>query len=61
VPSVAGRLDSVQVAIRDGLATPLFGASALLSVLGAADGYIVVPDEATGLPAGTEVAVTLYT
>jgi molybdopterin molybdotransferase len=61
VPSAAGRLDIVQVAIRDGVATPLFGASALLSVLGAADGYIVVPDEATGLQAGTEVAVTLYT
>ncbi len=61
VPSAAGRLDIVQVAVRDGVATPLFGASALLSVLGAADGYIVVPDEATGLQAGTEVVVTLYT
>ena len=61
VPSAAGRLDIVQVAVRDGVATPLFGASALLSVLGAADGYIVVPDEATGLQGGTEVVVTLYT
>jgi len=61
VPSAAGRLDIVQVAVRDGVATPLFGASALLSVLGAADGYIVVPDAATGLQGGTEVAVTLYT
>jgi molybdopterin molybdotransferase len=61
VPSASGRLDIVQVAVRDGVATPLFGASALLSVLGAADGYIVVPDEATGLQAGTEVVVTLYT
>jgi len=61
VPSAAGRLDIVQVAVRDGVATPLFGASALLSVLGAADGYIAVPDEATGLQAGTEVIVTLYT
>ena len=32
VPSAAGRLDIVQVAVRDGVATPLFGASALLSV-----------------------------
>ena len=40
---------------------PLFGASALLSILTAADGYIVVPDDATGLPAGSEVDVTLYT
>ena len=61
VPSAAGRLDIVQVRVRDGVATPLFGASALLSVLTAADGFVVVPDEATGLQAGTEVAVTLYT
>jgi molybdopterin molybdotransferase len=61
VPSAAGRLDVVQVAVRDDVASPLFGASALLSVLSAADGYIVVADEATGLPAGTEVDVTLYT
>jgi molybdopterin molybdotransferase len=60
VPSAAGRMDVVQVALRDGVAVPLFGASALLSVLTAADGYIVVPDEATGLQAGTEVDVTLY-
>ncbi len=42
------------------MATPLFGASALLSVLTEADGYIVIPEEATGLDAGTEVTVTLY-
>ena len=60
VPSAAGRLDVVQVAVRDGIASPLFGASALLSVLTAADGYVVVPDDATGLPGGTEVDVTLY-
>jgi molybdopterin molybdotransferase len=61
VPSAAGRLDVVQVALHDGVARPLFGASALLSVLTAADGYVVVPDDATGLPAGSEVDVTLYT
>jgi molybdopterin molybdotransferase len=60
VPSAAGRLDVVQVAVRDGVAHPLFGASALLSVLTAADGFIVVPDEATGLAAGADVDVTLY-
>jgi molybdopterin molybdotransferase len=60
VPSAAGRLDVVQVAVRDGVASPLFGASALLSVLTRADGYVVVPDDATGLPGGTEVDVTLY-
>ena len=61
VPSAAGRLDVVQVTVRDGVASPLFGASALLTILTAADGSIVVPHDATGLPAGSEVDVTLYT
>jgi molybdopterin molybdotransferase len=58
--SATGRLDVVQVTVSDGVATPLFGVSALLSVLTDADGYIVIPEEATGLDAGTEVTVTLY-
>ena len=60
LPSVTGRLDVVQVTVAGGLATPLFGASALLSVLTRADGYLVIPEEATGLDAGTEISVTLY-
>jgi molybdopterin molybdotransferase len=60
VPSVAGRLDVVQVRLSDGVAEPLFGLSALLSMLAEADGYLVVPEEATGLDAGAEVVVTLY-
>jgi molybdopterin molybdotransferase len=58
--SAAGRLDVVQVAVHDGVAEPLFGPSALLSVLTRADGYIVVPEPATGLPGGGEVEVILY-
>ena len=58
--SVTGRLDVIQVTVRAGVATPLFGVSALLSVLTAADGYVVIPEEATGLDAGTDVEVTLY-
>ncbi len=58
--SATGRLDVVQVKVEDGLAVPVFGLSALLSVLTAADGYIVIPDEATGLDAGSEVNVILY-
>jgi molybdopterin molybdotransferase len=58
--SAAGRLDIVQVRVRDGVAVPLFGASALLSVLTAADGFVVVDEPATGLAADTEVEVTLY-
>ena len=60
IPSQAGRLDVVQVRLAGGIATPLFGASALLSVLTAADGYLMVAEDATGLDAGAEVAVTLY-
>ena len=41
-------------------AEPLFGSSSLLSILTAADGYLVVPEAATGLAAGSEVEVTLY-
>jgi len=58
--SAAGRLDVVQVRVHNGMATPIFGLSALLSVLTAADGYVLVPAEATGLDSGTEVEVTLY-
>ncbi|MGH3995938.1 MAG: molybdopterin molybdotransferase MoeA [Pseudonocardiaceae bacterium] len=60
VPSEAGRRDVVQVSLEAGKAHPLFGASALLSVLTRADGYLVVPEPATGLDAGAEVSVTLY-
>lgn len=58
--SAAGRLDVVQVRLVEGVASPLFGPSALLSTLTSADGYLVVPEEATGLDAGADVAVTLY-
>jgi molybdopterin molybdotransferase len=58
--SAAGRLDVVQVSLRKGMAEPLFGPSALLSVLTRADGYVVVPEPATGLDGGSEVEVTLY-
>ena len=58
--SAAGRLDVVQVRVREGVAAPVFGLSALLSVMTAADGYVVVPEEATGLDAGAQVEVTLY-
>ena len=60
LPSATGRLDVVQVCVSDGIATPMFGQSALLSVLTAADGFLIIPAEATGLDAGSEVQVTLY-
>ena len=60
LPSAAGRLDVVQVRVADGVATPVFGLSALLSVITVADGYVIIPEEATGLDAGTDVDVTIY-
>jgi molybdopterin molybdotransferase len=60
LPSAAGRVDVVQARVRDGVATPLFGSSSLLSILTGADGYLVVPEAATGLAAGSEVEVRLY-
>jgi molybdopterin molybdotransferase len=60
VPSAAGRLDVVQVRWSGDDAEPVFGPSALLSVLTAADGYVIVPEDATGLPAGEVVDVFPY-
>jgi len=60
VPSEAGRRDVVQVQLGGGQAESLFGASALLSVLTRADGYLVLPEPATDLDAGARVSVTLY-
>jgi molybdopterin molybdotransferase len=60
IPSSAGRLDIVQVRLRDGQAEPLFGPSALLSVLTAADGYVIVPEDANGLSTGEAIEVFLY-
>ncbi len=61
LPSAAGRLDVVQVRLTDAdEADPIFGPSALLSVLTAADGYLIVPEDATGLSAGATVEVFLY-
>ena len=60
LPSAAGRLDVVQVRLDGELAEPIFGSSALLSILTAADGYVIVPEDATGLSAGEPVDVTPY-
>ena len=60
VPSAAGRLDVVQVTVDEGVAQPRFGSSALLGPMVGADGWIRVPEPATGLAAGSEVDVELY-
>jgi molybdopterin molybdotransferase len=60
VPSAAGRLDVMQARLDAGMATPLFGSSALLGPMVRADGWFRVPEAATGLAAGAEVEVMLY-
>jgi len=60
VPSAAGRLDVVQASISEGVATPIFGSSALLGPMARADGWFRVAEADTGLVAGVEVAVELY-
>ena len=60
LPSAAGRLDVVQVRLHDDQAEPIFGSSALLSVLTAADGYVIVPEDANGLSVGDAVDVIPY-
>ncbi len=61
LPSAAGRLDVVQVRLSgQEEAEPIFGPSALLSVLTSADGYVVVPDDANGLSGGEIIEVFLY-
>jgi molybdopterin molybdotransferase len=60
LPSAAGRLDVVQIRLSDDAAEPIFGSSALLSVLTTADGYVIVPEDANGLSADEPVEVIPY-
>jgi molybdopterin molybdotransferase len=64
LPSVHGRTDYVPVTLaREGqelLVKPIFGKSAMISVLGRADGYVVVPTHVEGLDRGTRVKVFLF-
>ncbi len=64
LPSVHGRTDYVPVVLsRSGEsleAAPVFGNSAMISTLGRADGYVVVPEHLEGIGRGTEVTVHLF-
>jgi molybdopterin molybdotransferase len=60
VPSSKGREDYVRVAVRDGIATPLFGKSGLLNTLVRSTGVIRVPAESEGLETGTQVEVIVW-
>jgi molybdopterin molybdotransferase len=64
LPSVHGRTDYVPVMLlQEGeelLVSPIFGKSAMISVLGRADGYVIVPVHVEGLEQGSRVKVYLF-
>jgi molybdopterin molybdotransferase len=64
LPSVQGRTDYIPVILsRDETphqAIPLFGKSAMISILARADGYVVIPEHVEGLDSGTGVEVHLF-
>ena len=64
VPSDLGRTEFVMVALTDGdgglVAQPVFKGSGSISAFAQSDGYVVVDALADHLPAGSEVAVTLF-
>ena len=61
ISSPIGRLDYARVCLRDGRVEPLSVAGAsILSSTTRADGFVVVPDDSEGYPAGADVDVWLY-
>jgi molybdopterin molybdotransferase len=61
IVSAVGRVDYVRVRVGDGQVEPLaVSGAALLSTTTAADGFVLVPGDCEGFPAGHEVAVYLY-
>jgi molybdopterin molybdotransferase len=56
-----GRVDYVRVRIRDGRAEPLaVSGASLLSTTTVADGFVLVPRDSEGYPAGQVVTVHTY-
>ena len=64
LPSVHGRTDYVPVSLsgddQELLVKPIFGKSAMISVLGRADGYVIIPAHVEGLDQGSRVGVCLF-
>lgn len=59
--SPIGRLDYARVKIADGVVDPLaVGGASVLSSTTRAGGFVIVPDDSEGFPAGAEVEVWLY-
>ncbi len=64
LPSVHGRTDYIPVMLSAAQgqmwATPVFGKSAMISMLAKANGYVVVPEHSEGVERGSEVKVYLF-
>jgi molybdopterin molybdotransferase len=60
VSSSKGREDYVRVAVRDGIATPLFGKSGLLNTLVKSSGVVRIPAGSEGLETGSPVEVIVW-
>jgi molybdopterin molybdotransferase len=61
IASAVGRVDYVRVRIREGRAEPLaVSGASLLSTTTAADGFVLVPRDSEGYPAGELVTVYCY-
>jgi molybdopterin molybdotransferase len=59
--STVGRVDYARVRNVDGLADPIaISGASILSSTSRADGFVVVPEDSEGYPAGAEVSVWLY-
>jgi molybdopterin molybdotransferase len=61
VSSTIGRLDYLRVRLEADRVEPLaVGGASILSSTSRADGFVLIPDDSEGYPAGTEVEVFLY-
>jgi molybdopterin molybdotransferase len=61
IASAVGRVDYVRVRVHDGRAEPLaVSGASMLSTTTAADGFVLVPRDSEGFPAGHDVTVYLY-
>ena len=59
--SPIGRLDYARVLVVEGAVEPLaVGGASILSSTTRADGFVIVPDDSEGFPAGADVEVWLY-
>ena len=58
---MVGRVDYARVRIVDGGVEPIAdGGASILSSTTRADGFVIVPEDSEGYPAGAEVLVWLY-